>query len=131
MSEADANANSGHAPDLPVLMEDSVSPPASLVSSAPEQAFLTNDDKNALASISVTTNMLVASYSFEAFEANQLSVNIRDVVTVLDRNANGPEWWKVQRTRDDAIGIVPSNYFVSTIPFTSCACLIGNDIDPL
>ena len=71
----------------------------------------------ALPPIPGALTMLVALYSFQALEPNQLTFAIGDVVKVLDQNADGPEWWKVQRVGDNAVGIVPNNYFVSTMHF--------------
>ena len=83
------------------------------ISQFPQSLAPSHDDKRI--PIPDLMNRMVASYAFQAFETNQLTFNIGDVVNILDRNAKGPEWWKVQRISDNAIGIVPNDYFVSTV----------------
>jgi hypothetical protein len=82
---------------------------------SPPGLALSDDDRTISHPYPDTVDMLVALYSFHAFEPSQLTFDVGDVVKVLDRNADGPEWWKVQRVGDNAVGIVPSNYFVSTM----------------
>lgn len=59
--------------------------------------------------------MLEAICSIQGFGPDWLAFVAGDVVQVLDRHASG--WWKVQRISDDALGVGPSNYFVSTLCF--------------
>lgn len=70
------------------------------------------DDESRIPSFPDTVHTLEALYDFQSFDPGDLSCSAGDVVNVLRRNSNG--WWNVRRINDDAIGVVPTNYFVST-----------------
>jgi SH3 domain len=109
MSETKDYTNDAVDPPSPV--DDSLMSPQSL---SPPGLEPSEGNRSISPRHPAAVDMLVALYPFQAFEAHQLTFNVGDVVTVLDRNADGPEWWKVQRISDDEVGVVPSNYFVST-----------------
>ena len=69
------------------------------------------DDGNDTPTSSVTMSILVAECSIQGFGPDWLTFVEGDLVKVIDRYASG--WLKVQRISDDAIGVGPSNYFVS------------------
>jgi hypothetical protein len=56
--------------------------------------------------------MLEALHDFQGVDPGDLSCSAGDVVNVLHRNSDG--WWEVRRISDGGIGLVPTNYFVST-----------------
>jgi uncharacterized protein YdaL len=60
-----------------------------------------------------TVITMEALYDFKAAEATDLSFIAGDTVKVLHRNQDG--WWKVQRISDNAVGVVPTNFFVSKL----------------
>jgi len=113
MSEAHENTkDSGDAVDPPpththdtFALPPSPSPPGLMPANV-------EDDHSIILPFPDNVNMLVALWPFQAFQPDQLTFNTGDVVEVLDRNADGPGWWKVQRISDDEVGIVPNNYFV-------------------
>ena len=78
------------------------------IPSLPEQA---NNGQNAVPYFADTVDTLVALYDYQGAVPTDLSFKAGDVVKVLFRQPDG--WWTVKRIRDDAVGVVPSNFFVS------------------
>jgi len=62
-------------------------------------------------SLPENVDILIALYDFQGVEDDDLSFKIGDVVRLLHPHSVGR--WKVRRISDDAIGVVPSSYFVS------------------
>jgi hypothetical protein len=73
------------------------------------------DTGDATSSTPDPTDTLEAMCSVQGFGPDWLVFVAGDVVQLLDQHASG--WWKVRRISDDAIGVGPSNYFVSTLCF--------------
>ncbi|KAJ9612240.1 hypothetical protein H2200_003837 [Cladophialophora chaetospira] len=54
-------------------------------------------------------NRVVALYTYNAVGANELGLQVGDVITIIERQQDTFSWWKGQ-TQDGRIGLFPANY---------------------